>query len=124
VKFIQPVFSPCPGGQKDYKFIFQMLGNWIIRNNTDGTSKRIHSLNTDVFNSTLVQVSEDECYLIGGSTDIKNEIKSKDVFFFNNMKDMNEKIEKKCDITTAKSNPGVCLSHDKKRIYLIGGEFD
>ena len=77
-----------------------------------------------MFNSTLVQVSEDECYLIGGSTDIKNEIKSKDVFFFNNMKDMNEKIEKKCDITTGKSNPGVCLSHDKKRIYLIGGEFD
>ena len=99
---------------------YKLCGQAIVKLHPDGKNEKVYTIQTDVLCPKMVQVSPTKVYLIGGASDVKFNNTLKSIYLLD-FASSPVRLEEKAKMNTPRCSHGVCLSKDKKNIYVWGG---
>lgn len=73
-------------------------------------------------NQSFLQIDDYRAVILGGTRDITGKVFYRTVFMFNHKKPLPIRYKRINDMSEPRLFPGICLSQDKKRVYVAGGK--
>jgi N-acetylneuraminic acid mutarotase len=110
----------CPSAQS-YWYLYRLNGQLLVKHHYTGKSQTIYTLQDSYHMPKLVQVSETKLYAIGGSSDIKGSNPINNCLFFDYSGQKPLRTVEMASMNSVRFGHGICLSQDRKRIYVCGG---